>query len=106
PPTQSSKETQTRPFGFPIQWIRLDEQAYPKPIHRGIGHPHDQPIENVADQGAEQRCALVRRPIRTRACEQRQDREWAKKPPENAIAKSPTHGGAVTANVTLEQQPE
>ena len=96
----------TRAFDFAIERIGLDEEAYPKSIDGGVGHAEDQAVENVADQRAKNCGALVRGPIEWLVSGERQERELAKKPPENAVCEAPAHAGAVTANIALEQHAE
>src|SRR5258707_15745786 len=94
---------ESKSLRFPIEGIGLDEQPHPYPVEECVGCSQHKSINNVADQRTEQRRTLIGRPIDGLAANKRENREWAKKPPENPESHAPAHTRAIAANVPLKE---
>ena len=93
-------------FELAIERVGFDEEAEPELVERGVGDAEDEAAKNVADERTEDGGGVVGGPIEFISRDPRKNCKMREKPPENRVAETPTHAGAVAAHVALKEETE
>ena len=103
-PLKRAEEAESWTLRLPVDWIRFDEQPYPRAIKRRIDHAKNEPVKDVTNQCSKQLGRRIHGPVQWHPPAQRKKRERPGEPPKDCVTQTPTHAGAVAANVALEEQ--
>src|SRR6266403_1041418 len=103
PPSHRAQEVQAGALNFPVERVGLDEQANPNFVDCGVRHTENKSVQYMTYQRAEDSGSLLSRPIQGPSRSESQERQGAKKPPEDCKPEPPSHARSVAADVLLEE---
>src|SRR6516165_2476996 len=98
--------SRTRAFRFSVDRVGIFRESYPQPVQRAVDQTDNQTVNDVADQGSEQRCASLVGPVQNVPLPFGKDREGPEEPPQYAVGRAPTHARSVATHISLKQDTE
>src|SRR6516165_1958857 len=98
--------SRTRAFRFSVDRVGIFRESYPQPVQRSVDQADNQTVNDVADQGSEQRPASLVRPVQRVPLPFGKDRQGPEEPPQQAVGGAPTHARSVASQIRLKQNTE
>src|ERR1700751_3186812 len=101
---ESMKEAQPSAFELAINRIRSDEQPCPNSIEGRVDAAQKNAVDDMPNQGSEQRVGAPKRPVQWLSQPERHDRQRSEEPPKHAVSQPPPHARSVSENIPLKQE--